>query len=250
MIKKIILLTYLCAFSVPTVIAAETTNAPAEQLEQVYKLQYIEREPGVDDYELTMLVSDRYIRVDESGDGSGYIVYDDKKKMIYSVSHHDRSVLVIKEYVFKDTDLPVKYEIEYLALVDAPKVSGNNVFNYRVYTSVEDKEETCAEVQLVENLLPAVTKMLKNYQQIIAGQQVRMTDNTVSDMQTACYFIDQVYNAGLYYEKGLPVQEWHSNERSKILASYKKSEVSGNKFNIPKDYKQFSIGQDSKTFIK
>ena len=248
--KNLILFTWLSAFSVSTVNADQTENDTSKKLQQVTELHYIEREPGVDDYEVTMLVSDRYIRVDELGESSGFIIYDDKKKTIYSVSHQDKSVLVINEKIFTDADAPAKHEIEYLQLADAPKVSGHDVFNYRVFTGEKGSQETCLEVQLAENLLLDVARLLKNYQNVISGQQVKMTDNKVSEMQTACYFIDQVYNKGLYYDKGLPIQEWHSNDRSKILASYKEVEVAKNTFMIPDDYRQFSVDNDSKSFIQ
>jgi hypothetical protein len=243
MIKNLLILTFLMALS--SSIFAQTKK----DAEQVYKLSYLEREPGTDDYEVTMLVSARYIRVDEEGDNSGFIVYDDKDKIIYSVSHHDQSVLVIKQHVFSIADLPVKPVIEYLQLADAPLVAGKNVYNYRVYINENnsearienESEETCLEIQLVENLLPEVSELLQNYQQVISGQQVKMTDNKITELQTACYYIDQVYNTGAYFEKGLPIQEWHSNEHSKILTGYSKVSVDLDKFKIPRDYRQFSI---------
>lgn len=243
MIKNLLLLTFLFAFS--SAISAQTKK----DTEQVYKLSYLEREPGADEYEVSMLVSARYIRVDEEGDNSGFIVYDDKDKIIYSVSHDDQSVLVIKQHVFSMADLPVKPIIEYLQLADAPMVSGKNVFNYRVYINKnnseakidDESEETCLEVQLVENLLPEVRDILQNYQKVISGQQVKMADNKVTELQTACYYIDQVYDTGAYFEKGLPIQEWHSNEHSKILTGYSKVSVDSDKFKIPQDYRQFSI---------
>ena len=256
MIKNIILL------SVLLVLSAGVSAQTKKDGEEVYKLSYIEREPGTDEYEVTMLISTRYIRIDEEGESSGFIVYDDKDKIIYSVSHHDKSVLVIKEHVFSTDDLPVKPTIEYLPLADAPMVSGKNVFNYRVYVNENnskgesenenenENEETCIEVQLVENLLPEVRAILQNYQKVISGQQVKMVDNKITDIQTDCYYIDQVYNTGAYFEKGLPIQEWHSNERSKILTGYKKVSLDSNKFKIPQDYRQFSIDANSKSFIK
>ena len=242
MIKKVILSGLLCALSF-SIFAADK--------EEVYKLSYIEREPGTDEYEVTMLVSSRYIRIDEEGEETGFIIYDDEKKTIYSVSHHDQSVLVIKEYAFSDKDMPVKPAIEFLELADAPKVSGKSIFNYRVFVdNGKDKmEETCQEVQLVENLMPDVRKILKNYQKVVSGQQVKMVDNEINERQTACFYIDQIYNSGEYYDKGLPIQEWHSNERSKILTGYEKISIDSSKFNLPEEYRQFSIGSDSKTFI-
>ena len=253
MIKNLILLIVLSA----GISAGVAAQAKKDGLE-VYKLSYLEREPGIDEYEVTMLISARYIRIDEEGESSGFIVYDDKDKVIYSVSHHDKSVLVIKEHVFTTDNLPVKPTIEYLPLADAPTVSGKNVFNYRVYINENnsksenenENEETCIEVQLVENLLPEVRVILQNYQKVVSGQQVKMVDNEITELQTACYYIDQIYNTGAYFEKGLPIQEWHSNERSKILTGYSKVSVASDKFKIPQDYRQFSIDSNSKTYIK
>lgn len=216
---------------------------------QVYELRYIEREPGIDDYPLTIYVSDDMLRIDEAGEDSGYILYDDEKKIIYSVSHFDRSILVIEEYEFDVTQSPAEYKTEYFELSDAPKINGNKIFNYRVFTTVDNNEETCMDIQLAEGLLPSVRKMFKNYHQVVTGQQVKMTDNTLSEVQSACYYIDQIYNTAAYYDKGLPIREWHSNGRFKVLQSYNKVVVDKNLFSIPEDYHHFSISNSSKTFI-
>ena len=48
----------------------------------------------------------------------------------------------------------------------------------------------------------------------------------------------------------LPIQEWHSNERFKVLSTYKKISVNPGKFTIPQDYRQFSVDKNSKTFLE
>jgi len=48
----------------------------------------------------------------------------------------------------------------------------------------------------------------------------------------------------------LPIQEWHSNERFKILSSYKKVNVNPGKFIVPEKYRQFSVDKNSKTFLE
>jgi len=115
---------------------------------------------------------------------------------------------------------------------------------------VVDKEETCTDVQLVEGLLPEVRGILQNYQKVMSGQQVRMTDNKITEMQPSCFYADQIYNSGAYYEKGLPIQEWHSNDRSKMLTTYRKISVASDKFNIPESYRQFSVGKDPEIAIQ
>jgi hypothetical protein len=224
--------------------AAEPVTA-ADELDG-YGLYYIEREPGIDEYEVKVTVSDRYVRVDEGTGESGYIIYDDKEQVIYSVSHHDRSVLVIRATPFTDDKIPVKAVVEYLELADAPQVDGKQIYNYRVHP-LKSEDETCTELQLVEGLLPEVRKILKRFQLVISGQQVSLTDNVIDEMRDACYYIDQIYNAGDYYDKGLPIQEWRSNERSRILTSYKKEKVKQGLFEIPEDYRQFSIDKESRT---
>ncbi len=227
---------------------AKSNTENSKLTQEVYQLSYIEREPGTDEYEVTMLVSDRYIRIDEAGEESGYIIYDDKDKVIYSVAHHDKSILVIKQRVFSEDDSPVKAQVEYLELADAPNVSGKAIYNYRVYVD-DDKsaeEETCTEIQLVEDLLPEVRGILQNYQKVVSGQQVNMVDNKISELQGPCFYADQIYNTGAYYEKGLPIQEWHSNDRSRILTTYDIITIDPAKFKYPKSYRQFSIDRESK----
>ena len=251
MIKIIIkLLLLLSASTLCFDVVAKTKTENSKDVQEVYQLAYIEREPGTDEYEVTMLVSDRYIRIDETGEESGFIIYDDKEKVIYSVAHQDRSILVIKQHEFSEDASPVKANVEYLQLADAPSVSGKSIYNYRVFVKtgagVVDEEETCTEIQLVEGLLPEVRKILQNYQKVVSGQQVKMVDNKITEMQTSCFYVDQIYNSGAYYEKGLPIQEWHSNDRSKMLTTYNKISVDADKFKIPENYRKFSIGEDPK----
>lgn len=238
------------AFVISFDLSAKSKTENEKQTKEVYQLSYIEREPGTDEYEVTMLVSDRYIRIDEVGEESGYIVYDDKAKVIYSVAHQDKSVLVIKKHKFSEKNSPAKAKVEYLQLADAPQVSGKDIYNYRVFvnsgTGKNTEEETCTEIQLVEDLLPKVRGILQNYQKVVSGQQVKMTDNKITEIQTACFYADQIYNTGAYYKKGLPIQEWHSNDRSKILTTYDKIKIDPAKFKVPKSYRQFSVDSDSK----
>jgi hypothetical protein len=131
-------------------------------------------------------------------------------------------------------------------------VADKRMFNYRVFVKQDDaastkkKEVNCMEIQLAEDLFPKVRTLLQNYQKVISGQQVKMVDNIVNEIQTPCFYVDQVYNEGNYYKKGLPIQEWHSNDKFKALTSYKRIEVDMSIFTIPENYRQFSMDIDSK----
>ena len=208
-----------------------------------WRLTYQEKESGVDPYEVRMLVSRRFIRIDIVDDDSGYIVYDDARKTIYSLSHYDKKILVIHRRPFSSDDSGVRAQVEYLALSDAPTVAGKPVFNYRQYVSHGKQEETCAELQIAEGLLPEVAQILKRYQQVVSGEQTQLLKRTIEDVQTDCYLADQIYNDGRYYDHGLPIHEWHSNEKSRSLLSYKKIMIDPKVFALPGNYRHFSITQ-------
>jgi len=52
---------------------------------------------------------------------------------------------------------------------------------------------------------------------------------------------DQVYFDGSVYEKGLPIMEWRSNGKKKLLQSFDETQADESKFVIPEDYKRLSL---------
>jgi hypothetical protein len=97
------------------------------------------------------------------------------------------------------------------------------------------------DIQLVPGLLPEIAKTLQDFQKIVSSQQVIGLQRTPEEFRTPCYLIDQIYNKGDYYSKGLPVQEWHSNERQRQLINFERTEVDPSIFEIPPDYRQYSL---------
>jgi len=205
------------------------------------KLVYQEQEEGVDPYLVTFTVSSDFLRIDDESDDSGYIVFDISNNRIYSVSHFDESILVIAQYPEKKLSADFEIDIEYDVLENAPMISGKPVYNYRVKAIAGDKSETCMDIQLVPGLLPEVSKSLQGFQKTISGQHVASLEKTPEEYRTPCYLVDQVYNDGIYYNKGLPIQEWHSNEKRRQLMNFEAAEVDAAIFKIPQEYRQYSL---------
>jgi len=214
------------------VIAAESVNA--------VKLTYQEQEQGVDPYVVTFTISSEYLRIDDA-DKSGYIIYDINENKIYSISHYDQSILVIPQYPVTEFKPDFQLDIEYKLLENAPLISRKKVYNYRVNAVTDVTIETCMDIQLVPGLLPEVTKLLQSFQQITSGQHALNLEGTPEEFKTPCYLVDQVYNKGDYYSKGLPIQEWHSNEKRRQLMNYEDAEVDAEIFKIPQEYRQYSL---------
>lgn len=208
------------------------------------KLSYQEIEQGTDAYNVIFTVSDRFLRIDDESDDSGYIVYDGKENRVYSISHQDRAILVIPQYPSSDLKADFDVNIDYEALEMAPKIAGKTVYNYRVSAVTSVTTETCMDIQLVPGLLPDVAKTLQAFQKLVSGQQLVNLEATPKEFQTPCYLVDQVYNKGNYYSKGLPIQEWHSNERMRQLMNYENVKVDSSIFEIPAEYRQFSLNNN------
>ena len=205
-----------------------------------YELIYEEQESGTEPNQVKFTVTDRYIRIDQVDDQSGYIVYDDDKHVIHSVAHQDESILVIPRYDYHRPDFRQLVELEYSALPDVPKIADKTIFNYRVVSTAEPKEK-CLDIKLAEGLLPEVSQLFYDYQEMLAAQQSRLLAATPEEFRTTCYLYDQVFNKGDYYKKGLPIQEWHSNGKTRLLTSYKKVRVDAEIFKIEENYQEYSV---------
>jgi len=218
---------------------AHITGA-AEKTVSAYQLSYQEQEAGIEPYETRYIITDRYLRINDLSDKEGFILYDDKTRTIYSVSHFNHRTLVMKNSDYKKIDLDKLVNTSYQSLVDAPAISGQPVYRYRV-SSRGQGGEVCADIQLAEALLPKITRVLQRYKEVVAANQVMNLHKTPDEFKTPCYIADQVYDAGEYYSKGLPILEWHSNNTQKALLNYEKVEVSPDIFVDPQDYEKFSL---------
>ncbi|MDT8451765.1 MAG: hypothetical protein RQ936_03340 [Gammaproteobacteria bacterium] len=227
----------LLAIAFPFFMAADVY---AEDRIDAFELVYEEREAGGEAYQVKFTVTDRYLRIDQLDDESGYVVYDDKLRVVRSVTHHDQSILLIPDYAYQKPDFSELVDVEYFSVPEAPAIAGKSVYGYRVVATDESKE-TCIDIKLAEGLLPEVTTLLASYQKIMAGQQSRLLELTPEEFRGRCFLYDQVFNEGDYYSKGLPIYEWHSNGKSRLLLTYKKTAVDAAIFKSEEKYQEYSL---------
>jgi len=208
-----------------------------------YELFYREVENGIDPYISRLSVTQRYLRIDDLSEqqSSGFMLFDAENNTIYSVSHQDKSILVMKPFAYDTPALSDKLVHQDSVLPDAPTIAGKQVHHYRVALEDETISELCTSVQYVPGLLPAVGKILHAWQQVISGNQVKILDRTPEEYRTPCMLSDQVYNRGDYYAKGIVIQEWHSNGKQRVLQDYRKKQFDQSLFELPKDYMHFSL---------
>ena len=207
------------------------------------ELIYKEEEPGVDAYLSKFSINDRYIRIDDLSDDSGFVIYDDHQRTVFSVSHYDRSVLVIKQDDFEVPEMSTKLVTSDKPLEGAPRIAGKVVNDYRVELKSDNIEEMCTHIQYVPGLLEETGDLLHAYTRTLAGNHAKTLDQVPAEYQTPCMLSDQVYFDGEIYSKGLPVMEWRSNGRKRYLQNYREVKLEDKLFELPADYRRISLGQ-------
>ncbi|NNG11916.1 MAG: hypothetical protein HKM88_01570, partial [Halobacteria archaeon] len=88
-------------------------------------LLYQEQEAGTDSYPLRILVSPEYLRIDDGYPESDFTLLDRTARTVFSVSHEDRSILVVPDTT-ADRQVPpgINMELEQEVDTDAPSVAG------------------------------------------------------------------------------------------------------------------------------
>ena len=197
-----------------------------------------ELDSGVDPVQVRHLVTTKYLRIDNGNLQDDYILFDVLEKVIYSVNHADKTILVIKNNNWMKPKYDFSIDVTQMPLEGAPIISGKQVQGYKVLVD----GEVCTNVQFIPGMYKKEMRILKNYQMTLSSQQIKNLANTPEHMKTPCFMLDVVYNEGDYYDLGMPVHEWHNRGYAKFLKEYKSQSIPENYFELPKDYKKYSVG--------
>lgn len=224
-----------------TVFTVCIINTAQAETKDVTIVKFSEREQGIDPYPVRYLIAKDILRIDDDKDDGDFIIYDDKKRIIYSVNHDDSTILIIK---YKDWALPsfsFTRNVSWKALEGAPKVDNKSVYSYWLSAG----KTVCSEAQVADGFLESESKMLMRYKKTLSAGQVDALVATPEEMRTPCLLVDKVYNTGSVYEKGFPLQQWHVNGLQRVMSSYNTDQkVSAQLFTLPENYKRYSLGDN------
>jgi len=199
-------------------------------------LSFTESSPD-GEYPVRMLVSEKFLRIEDGDTHDGFIVFDRAARTIYSVSHAGKSTLVLHARPVtlsapKQFEHKVERENETL-----PPVDGKTVTHYRLLTN----RERCFDVYAADGLLPEAVAALREYHETLAGEQAAMQTNMPIGMQSTCDLADQVFLPARYLAHGFPVRQVNRVGVTRQLVSYKRDvPVEKGIFDLPKDYKQIT----------
>jgi hypothetical protein len=204
-------------------------------------LNYQEQEAGVQPYPLRILVSASYLRFDDGFDASDFMLMERDTQTVYSISHEDRSILVISDYPAADA-LPAGIELSEVRDTDtaAPEIAGKQPAYIRFLAN----GTVCYHAIIVPGLLQQASTALAEYAIVLGNRQFSDLASVPADMLTPCFLSRHVYTPARHLLAGLPISEWDETGYRRTLVDYRENATVGAElFELPEGYERFRPGE-------
>ncbi len=200
-------------------------------------IHFEEQESGSEKYRSRVIITPDYMRLDDGEEAVDFILFDRKKRVIYSTNALDKRTLVIKwRKVTLTMPDALKNRIETVK-DSVPPIGDKPVTHYRLYTN--DKQ--CYDLFAAKGLLPGAVKAMTEFQETLA---VEHSDFMLAmPLQTAsvCDRVNNVFDPARYLKFGFPVYASDFLGRSRQMVDYKTDEkIDKELFNLPAGFEQYS----------
>jgi len=203
-------------------------------------LSYEEREAGTDIYTVRVLVSPGYVRFDDGYAASDFALLDRQSRTVFSVSHEDRSILVIEN---QPNDVMLSPVIKLTETrspdTEAPAIAGKQP----VHINYLANGNLCFQAVTVPSVMRDAVAGMAEYAEVLAERQLNNMESVPESMQTPCFLSRYVHASARQYQDGLPVQEWDDTGYFRTLTDFSENEtVPAALFELPGTYERFSPG--------
>lgn len=201
-------------------------------------LIYRQQETGIEPYNTRIMVTERYLRMDDAEDGGDYVLFDRKQGLISSVTHGDGTVLEIP--VRKVTQRPpmkLRRRSSAVKMEQAPNVGTQKPRHYQLFVN----DAACYNVVAVKGLLEETRQALIAYRETLSGEHAKLLPRLPADQQDPCDLARNTFHAAWQLEFGLPIQEWDEQGRGQMLIDYKeRTELDDRLFTLPPEYRHYT----------
>jgi len=196
---------------------------------------YEDSEPGVDAYQTRLLVNEKFLRMDDGVDDSSYTLLDRQKKIVYSVSHANQTVLKI---VTKKTSDRVerKLVMDATKIEDGamPEVGGKKPNHYQLTVN----GNICANVIAVKGLHKELVQALGEFKRVLVGTHIANMTNTPKELQNECFLAHNIVSPSRTLQFGLPIFEEDISGKRRLLIDYKvNANTNETLYKLPEKYR-------------
>ncbi len=197
-------------------------------------IHFTEQEAGTGSYPVTMTVTEKYLRIDDTTAGKDFILFSRKDNIIYSVSSEYQQIVTIKHLPLNGTS-PIELKVELMQLpVDkaAPMIAGKSSEHFQLMVN----NKLCRDIVAVPGLLPDTVKALKEFKQVLAGQHASTLVYLPADVHEDCDLAKNTFYPTLSLDKGFPVLERDVDGYSRALVNFFQQDVAAKLFELPANY--------------
>ncbi len=212
--------------------------ARAEPTTPATVLYFAEHEQGTDPYRTRIIVTAKFVRMDDGANNQDFLLFARTDGTIYSVSSRDRQILVMRLTPVKIK--PPEKLIQRVVIDHAvfPSVSRHKVGHYQLLTN----NQLCYDLYAADGLLPDVVEALRLYYVALAGQQALTIPVTPSEMQSPCDLANNVFFPARQLGYGFPVRLVDMAGKTSELVDYKTNfHATAAIFRLPPDYKRLTL---------
>lgn len=207
-------------------------------------VMFVEQEKDVDPYQTRMIVTQKFVRIDDGEGSTNFVLFDRAKRVVYSINPDEQSVMAIHEKVLaKGEKFEPPFKLKHATkempeLKDAPKINEQSAKHFQLMTN----NEICYDVVAIDGLLPNVVTALTEFHQLMATDSRVTFNNMPADLQNACDMTMTTFKPAQQYTFGFPIQEWGKNDYSRSLVNYTKDYKADEKlFDFPEGYKHYTV---------
>lgn len=205
---------------------------------------FMEQEKDVEPYQTRMIVTNQYVRIDDGEGSNSFVLYDRKKKVVYSINPDEKSVMAIHEKKLKkgekfEPPFKLSHSVKEMpAMKDSPTVNGKSAKHFQLITN----DEICYDVVSIKGLMPEVVKALTEFHNHMATDSIVTFNNMPADMHNACDMTTTTFKPARQLEFGFPIQEWGKREYMRSLVDYQPNYKTDPKlFVFPEGYKHYTV---------
>ena len=205
-------------------------------------LSFSERErAGTPLFNSRMYFDKNYLYISDDRIPDDFILFNRKNQTIYSVTHANKTAFVIKPREVKgEPPIKIDYVVESQPSSAIPKVSGRVATHYKY---IANGSHCYDAVTLEKSFLNEVVAVLKEYRGVLAGEHASTVHRMPMDTHDACDLALNIYHSSMHLDTGLPMREWDQKGFLRFMVNYQLNyKVDAAKFEIPKDYQEFSVG--------
>lgn len=201
------------------------------------EVYFSEAEKGLPAQTTRMLVTKKYLRIDDGKPNNDFLLYDRVSHVIYTTNSMDQRTLVINaQPLNKQSPIKLENKIKIIS-TDAPTIEGKNVVHLQLSTN----KKLCYDVFAVDGFLPEVVTALKEYRLALAGEQAAVIDLMPKEMLQACDLANNIFYASRHLEHGFPIRLQETNGRFRELVEYKQGiKIDAALLKLPEGYTEFT----------